>query len=69
MIVARPGWDQVTAVKLDQLYELKSALVLQPGPALFLEGAEQLARIVQAAAMGERLSPRRSGELRMAGTD
>lgn len=68
-IVGRPGWDQVTAVKLDQLYEVKSALVLQPGPALFLDGAEQLARIVRASALGERLRAPRSGELRVAASD
>ncbi len=65
-IVARPGWDQVTAVKEDQLYEVKSAVILQPGPALFTDGAEQVARIVRAAATGEKLPRRRPADLRVA---
>ncbi|HYQ82317.1 MAG TPA: cobalamin-binding protein, partial [Anaeromyxobacteraceae bacterium] len=48
----------------DQIYEVKSALVLQPGPAALSEGVEALARIVRAVARGERLPPRRAGELR-----
>jgi iron complex transport system substrate-binding protein len=63
-IIARPGWDQVTAVKEDQLYEVKSAIILQPGPALFTEGAEQVARIVRAVATGEKLREQRPGDLR-----
>jgi iron complex transport system substrate-binding protein len=63
-IVARPGWDQVTAVREDQLYEVKSTVILQPGPALFTDGAEQVARIVRAAANGEKLREQRPGDLR-----
>ncbi len=63
-IAARPGWDAVSAVRDDQIYEVKSALVLQPGPAALTEGVEALARIVGAVARGERLPPRRDGELR-----
>jgi iron complex transport system substrate-binding protein len=64
VIVARPGWRDVPAVRDDQLYEVKSALVLQPGPAALGDGAEALARIVGAVARGERLPPRRAGDLR-----
>lgn len=66
-IVSRDGWSEVTAVKDDQLYEVKSAFILQPGPALFTDGAAQLARIIRAAALGERLPPPREGDLRGAG--
>jgi iron complex transport system substrate-binding protein len=66
-IVARPGWSEVTAVKTDQLYEVKSAFVLQPGPALFTDGAAHIARIIRAAATGELLPPKRSGDLRFSG--
>lgn len=65
-IVARPGWDQVTAVVEDQLYEVKSSIILQPGPALFTDGAEQVARIVRAAATGAKLPLQRPGDLRSA---
>jgi iron complex transport system substrate-binding protein len=65
-IRARPGWATVQAVLDDQLYEVKSPLILQPGPAALTEGAEQLARIVAAVARGERLGTPRAGDLRSA---
>jgi iron complex transport system substrate-binding protein len=65
-IRARPGWATVRAVLDDQLYEVKSPVILQPGPAALTEGAEQLARIVSAVARGERLGTPRAGELRSA---
>ncbi len=66
-IRARPGWDRVRAVLEDQLYEVKSPLILQPGPAALTEGAEQLARIVAAVARGQRLGNPKPGDLRSAG--
>ena len=65
-MVARPGWDAVTAVREDQLYEVKSAHILQPGPAALTEGVSQIERIVAAVARGERLTARRTGDLRRA---
>jgi iron complex transport system substrate-binding protein len=65
-IVARPGWDRVRAVRDDQLYEVKSAVILQPGPAALTDGVAQLARIVAAVARGERLGAPGGGELRTA---
>ena len=65
-IRARPGWATVRAVVDDQLYEVKSPVILQPGPAALTEGAEQLARIVAAVARGERLGTPRPGDLRSA---
>ena len=43
-VAARPGWDQVNAVKNAQLFEIKSADILQPGPAALTDGVEQLHR-------------------------
>jgi iron complex transport system substrate-binding protein len=43
---ARPGWEQVNAVRDDQLFEIKSADILQPGPAALTDGVAQLHRIV-----------------------
>jgi iron complex transport system substrate-binding protein len=57
----------VRAVRDDQIYEIKSVDILQPGPAALTDGAEQLARIVAAVARGERLPPPRQGFLRHAG--
>jgi len=65
-IRARPGWSEVTAVRDDQLYEIKSSLILQPGPAALSDGVEELAEIVAAVARGETLGAPREGELRRA---
>ena len=42
---ARAGWDSVPAVRDDQLYEIKSADILSPGPAAITEGLPQLQEI------------------------
>ena len=47
-VAARPGWDAVNAVRNGQLFEIKSADILQPGPAALTDGVEQLHRIVSA---------------------
>ena len=45
-VAARPGWEGVNAVKNGQLFEIKSADILQPGPAALTDGVEQLHRII-----------------------
>ena len=45
-VAARPGWDKVNAVKHQQLFEIKSADILQPGPAALTDGVAQMHRIV-----------------------
>ncbi|MDE2607065.1 MAG: ABC transporter substrate-binding protein [Burkholderiales bacterium] len=45
-VAVRPGWEQVNAVRDGQLFEIKSADILQPGPAALTDGVEQLHRIV-----------------------
>ena len=47
-VAARAGWQDVNAVKKRQLFEIKSADILQPGPAALTDGVEQLHRIVMA---------------------
>jgi len=47
-VAARPGWEQVNAVRHGQLFEIKSADILQPGPAALTDGVEQLHRIITA---------------------
>jgi iron complex transport system substrate-binding protein len=47
-IAARSGWDRIPAVRTGQLHEIKSAYILQPGPAALTEGVAQLQRIVDA---------------------
>ena len=45
-VALRPGWQNVPAVKNGHLFEIKSADILQPGPAALTDGVEQLHRIV-----------------------
>jgi iron complex transport system substrate-binding protein len=45
-VAARPGWEAVNAVRDRQLFEIKSADILQPGPAALTDGVRQLHRIV-----------------------
>jgi iron complex transport system substrate-binding protein len=45
-VAARPGWQAVPAVRDAQLFEIKSADILQPGPAALTDGVAQLHRIV-----------------------
>jgi len=44
-IRSRPGWDAISAVKNDRIYEIKSTYILQPGPAALTEGIRQLQKI------------------------
>jgi iron complex transport system substrate-binding protein len=45
---ARPGWDALPAVREDQLHEVKSAQILQPGPAALTDGVRRLQEIISA---------------------
>ena len=44
-VAARPGWQSMPAVRDGQLFEIKSADILQPGPAALTDGVAQLHRI------------------------
>ena len=41
-VVARPGWSEVPAVRNGDLYEIKSSIILQPGPAALTDGVREL---------------------------
>src|SRR3954469_2864765 len=45
-LAARPGFGAIPAVRDGALHEIKSALILQPGPAALTDGLDQLVRIV-----------------------
>jgi iron complex transport system substrate-binding protein len=47
-VLARPGFDSLPAIRDNQLHEIKSALILQPGPAALTDGLDALTRIVDA---------------------
>lgn len=38
LVAARPGYEAVSAVRAGHLYEIKSPVILQPGPAALTEG-------------------------------
>jgi iron complex transport system substrate-binding protein len=42
LVAQRSGWDAVAAVRSGQLHEIKSPLILQPGPAALTEGLDAL---------------------------
>jgi iron complex transport system substrate-binding protein len=44
-IAARPGWETVPAVRDGRLHEIKSAIILTPGPVAISEGLPQLRAI------------------------
>jgi iron complex transport system substrate-binding protein len=48
-IAARPGWDSIPAIRQDRITEIKSPLILQPGPAALTDGLDQIAAAVAAA--------------------
>jgi iron complex transport system substrate-binding protein len=43
-VAARPAWQDVPAVRHAQVFEIKSADILQPGPAALTDGVAQLHR-------------------------
>lgn len=47
-VAARPGWDAIPAVRDGELHEIKSPLILQPGPAALTDGVRAIAAIVRA---------------------
>ena len=44
-VAARPAWGALPAVRNGELYEIKSPLILQPGPAALTDGLNALHRI------------------------
>ena len=49
-VAARAGWDVITAVKNNDLHEIKSVNILQPGPAALTDGLDELAKIISRTA-------------------
>ena len=45
-VAARPGWESIPAVRDGAIHEVKSALILQPGPAALTDGLEGLAGLI-----------------------
>jgi len=45
-VAARAGWQNVPAVRDGELHEIKSPLILQPGPAALTDGVRAIAAII-----------------------
>jgi iron complex transport system substrate-binding protein len=45
-VASRPGWAEVPAVRDGELHEIKSPLILQPGPAALTDGLDALHAMV-----------------------
>jgi iron complex transport system substrate-binding protein len=46
-VAARPGWQDVPAVRDGRLFEIKSADILQPGPAALTDGVRRMHAILR----------------------
>lgn len=67
-VAARAGWDRLPAVAGGHLYEVKSSLILQPGPAALTDGLAALEEIVGQwrSASGRPAAPRMPAALSFA---
>ncbi|HYD55326.1 MAG TPA: cobalamin-binding protein [Burkholderiales bacterium] len=54
-VAARVGWSELPAVKANRLYEIKSAEILQPGPAALSDGVARIHSILKMVAAAGRL--------------
>ncbi len=49
-ICARPGWGAISAVRNRHVYEIKGAIILQPGPAALTDGVREIHEILRRVA-------------------
>lgn len=47
-VAARAGWDAIPAVRNGELHEIKSPIILQPGPAALFDGLDAIQRVIAA---------------------
>jgi iron complex transport system substrate-binding protein len=45
-VAARPGWEAIPAVRAGYLREIKSSLILQPGPAALTDGVHAIQAVI-----------------------
>jgi iron complex transport system substrate-binding protein len=50
-VLARPGFDTIPAVRTNALYEIKSPIILQPGPAALTDGLDAIVSHIRAWAV------------------
>ena len=46
-VSARPGWSEIPAVRDGELYEIKSSVILQPGPAALTDGLSEIHALIR----------------------
>jgi len=46
-VAARPGWSEVPAVREGYLREIKSSIILQPGPAALTDGVRAIQQVIE----------------------
>jgi iron complex transport system substrate-binding protein len=56
-VAARPHWQDVPAVQNNQIFEIKSCDILQPGPAALTDGVRQLHEMFGAWAEQRQMTP------------
>jgi len=56
-VAVRPGWDAVPAVRSGFVREIKSAIILQPGPAALTDGVRAVQEVIAEWANASRVVP------------
>jgi iron complex transport system substrate-binding protein len=51
-VARRPGFEQIPAIRHGAIYEIKSSLILQPGPAALTDGLAALHAIIESSLAG-----------------
>ena len=46
-VAARAGWNAIPAVRDGELHEIKSPMILQPGPAALTDGVREIAKVIR----------------------
>ncbi len=59
-VCLRSGWDSIPAIRDRQVFEIKSSVILQPGPAALTDGLTELRKIITAwpGSFQNRITPR-----------
>ncbi|MGH2567773.1 MAG: ABC transporter substrate-binding protein, partial [Bacteroidota bacterium] len=47
LVKKRAGWEKIEGIQSGRLYEIKSSIILQPGPAALTDGLDELVRIMR----------------------
>jgi len=55
-IRSREGWGGINAVRNDQIFEVKSTYILQPGPAALTDGVQQIHAILEGVAVPKEIA-------------